>query len=166
MLENGKLVSGGTVSDGNGDRPQHGREASGGGASRSSSCNSPEPEVPRQASGETLATADSCPVPVAGQAGQDNSTIGHTRAPEPSSTSTGARRKTPRTRNKQQALPDIYRLFGPQSHQWDRYLTVKFKDEDMNDLDFEKYIVRATGDQEIMFTPTKTMTRLLKQKIM
>ena len=90
------IISGGTVSDGYGDRPQHGSEASGGGASRSSFSNSSEPEVPRQALGENLATADPRPVPVAGQAGQGSNLIGHTRVPEPSSTSTGARRKKPK----------------------------------------------------------------------
>ena len=164
MSLNRNIISGGTVSDGYGDRPQHGSEASGGGASRSSFSNSPEPEVPRQASGEQKTTADPCPAPVAGQAGQDSNSIGHTRAPEPSSTSSGARKKNLKMRNKAQQLQDIYRLFGPQSHQWDRYLTVKFKNEDMNDLDFEKYIVRATGDQEIMFHTDKNDDKIIKTK--
>ena len=103
----GIVISGGTVSDDNGDRPQHGREASGGGASRSLSGNSPEPEVSRQASGEKQTTADLCPAPVTGQAGQDNNLIDHTRAPEPSSTATGARRKNVKSRKKSQPLPDI-----------------------------------------------------------
>ena len=136
MSLNGKFISGGTVSDGNGDRPQHGREASGGGASRSLSSNSPEPEVPQQASGEKPMTGDSCPAPVVGQAGQDSNPIDHTRAPEPSSTSTGARPKNIKSKKKSQPIPDIYHLFGLQCHQWDRYLAAKFKDDDVNDLDF------------------------------
>ena len=107
---------------------------------------------------------------VVGHASQENKTVGQTRASEPSSApsmpfgSSGTRIRNPKIKQKHQPLPDLYSLFGPQSHQWDRYLSIRFKEDDMNDLEFEKHIIRITGDKEITFHTDKSNNKIIKAK--
>ena len=160
---------GGTTFNRVGGGPQHGRGASGEGAPRSASSNFPEPEVVQQASGENEASARN-PELVVGHPSRENNPIGQNRAPKPSSTplmptgSSGARKKNQKNKPKNQALPDLYSLFGPQSHQWDRYLAIRFKDDDMNDLEFEKHIIRITRDKEITFHTDRSNNKIIKTK--
>ena len=106
----------------------------------------------------------------AGHASQETKTVGQTRASEPSSApsmpfgSSGTRIRNPKIKQKHQPLPDLYSLFGPQSHQWDRYLSIRFKEDDMNDLEFEKHIIRITGDKEITFHTDKSNNKIIKAK--
>ena len=106
----------------------------------------------------------------AGRASQDNKTVGQTRVSEPSNASlmplgsSGTRKRNPRIKQKHQPLPDLYSLFGLQSHQWDRYLSIRFKEDDMNDLEFEKHIIRITGDKEITFHTDRSNNEIIKAK--
>ncbi|KAK7068318.1 hypothetical protein SK128_005425, partial [Halocaridina rubra] len=47
--------------------------------------------------------------------------------------------------NKQryQLLSSLSQLVGPQSHQWERYLTIKF-DQQVNDVDFKLYLFKSS----------------------
>ena len=107
---------------------------------------------------------------VAGHASQDNKTVGQVRAPKPSSApsmppgSSGTRKKNANPKQKNHPLPDFYSLFGPQSHQWDKFLAIKFRDDDMNDLEFEKHIVKITGDKEITFHTDRDNNKIIKTK--
>ena len=107
---------------------------------------------------------------VAGHASQDNKTVGQVRASKPSSApsmplgSSGTRKRNTNLKQKNHPLPDLYRLFGPQSHQWDKFLAIKFSEDDMNDLEFEKHIVKITGDKEITFHTDKDNNKIIKTK--
>ena len=104
---------------------------------------------------------------VVGHASRDSKTVGQARASEPSSASSmppgpsGTRRRNLKLKQKSQPLPDLYCLFGPQSHQWDRYLAIKFKDDDLNDLEFEKHIIKVTGDKEITFHTDRNNNKII-----
>ena len=107
---------------------------------------------------------------VAGHASQDNKTVGQVRAPKRPSApsmppgSSGTRKKNANLKRKNHPQPDLYRLFSPQGQQWDKFLAIKFRGDDMNDLEFEKHIVKVTGDKEITFHTDRDNNKIIKTK--